>query len=92
MEPYKNRYAIGEVLYFKEGRDLEDAYAEMSEPAEANLYWVPDHRVCHDLADTKMSVTRCYFWHGGFPIYTLEFDKDGEHYAIRVCEEFMCKK
>lgn len=89
MIPYMGKFKPGDTLVFKEGFGLRSAYMAFSDSLFKDVYWIPSGETISQLRGKKLTVESRYFFHGGYPIYVLVFENDGQDYELRVCEAFL---
>jgi hypothetical protein len=89
MARYIGKYKPDDVLFIKEGDALQAAYDLFSDLPDKSVYWYPKQETVDALSNRSLTVESCYFFHGGYPIYVLVFEMDGQEYEARVCEAFL---
>ena len=92
MTPYVGKFRKGDCLVIKTGEGLCAAYESFTDFPHRDVYWIPSEETIEITRRKKLVVESCYYFHGGYPIYVLVFEKDGQEYECKICEIFLQKQ
>ena len=92
--PYQFRFQIGERLELKAGDEFRHAQEAIAKELSTtnvppNISWIPTEEMLRVLADVPLTVVMTMAYHGGYPLYILQFAHKGQNGEVRLCEAFL---